>query len=73
MSKSTVANIIRRAENSPVVMAFEDAAKIEFQEAELLHADETSVSVSGKDWWYHLLASSVFAMFFWRKKREKEG
>jgi hypothetical protein len=54
-------------------MAFEDVAKIEFQEAELLHADETSVSVSGKNWWYHLLASSVFVMFFSRKKGEKEA
>ena len=71
--EATLVNIIKDVLQSPVLDDFEEAAKAEFSEAYHLGADETSMSVSGTNYWVHVLVSTVFTFFALHKKRGYEA
>jgi transposase len=73
ISEGTICDIVRRLESSPVLDAFEEAAKKDILNAPTVNADETSMSLNGKNVWVHLLTTPLFVFLFIHAKRGREA
>jgi transposase len=71
--EATVCNIIKELENSSVIKAFKEAAIENILESPTVNADETSMSVNGKNFWVHLLTTPLFTLLFLHAKRGKDA
>jgi transposase len=71
--EATLVNIIRTAESSPVLDDFEEAAVADITQSPCVNADETGISVNGKNHWVHILVGSMFTLFSLRKGRGEEA
>lgn len=73
ISPSTVVNLIKAIERSPVLDIHDKAAEKDILESPCVHADETSLSLNGKKDWVHVLVNLLFSLFRRHSIRGKEG
>jgi transposase len=73
LSESTATNIVYMAEHSPILDIFEEKAEEAIIEAPRANADETSLSVNGKNFWVHVLSIPCFILFFLHPSRGSEA
>jgi transposase len=73
ISQATIINIVRKAKKSKVLDDYQIAAVKSIIESRQANADETAISVSGKNNWVHLITNSLFTLMVLHITRGKEA
>ena len=73
ISKGSISNFNKNAEQILKEMGFEDWAKKQLLKSDLLHADETGINVTETKYWLHGLSNGKVTLYYADPKRGTEA